>query len=294
MYGAAITAVSCLRANTEAHIAWMVSSKGLPAHDPTEVVTLTAGGGYIGSLCNGILNQHVEFIPGSTRGRLVSIELSGTDALIAGIRDGGIATVAIAPAGALPESLWAALLERRPVMLSATVENGTLDRFTLGPVDDAIDGSGTRSELSAQQLRSCFVPVQRLAVFGNGPIADALTTYATALGWQVAAAGEPERGIGLMNALSHIDSAVIMGHDVESSSRVLEAALESDAGYIGSIGAPRMQDQRADWLAYRGVTDLSRVHGPAGLDIAANNPAEIALSVIAEAVGHHNRHANAE
>jgi xanthine dehydrogenase accessory factor len=294
MYGAAITAVSCLRANTEAHIAWMVSSKGLPAHDPTEVVTLTAGGGYIGSLCNGILNQHVEFIPGSTRGRLVNIELSGTDALIAGIPDGGIATVAIAPAAVLPEPLWAALLERTPVMLSATIENGTLDGFTLGPVDDAIEGSGTRSELSDQQLRSCFVPVQRLAVFGNGPIVDALTTYASALGWQVAAAGEPERGIGLMNALSHIDSAVIMGHDVESSSRVLEAALESDAGYIGSIGAPRMQDQRADWLAYRGVTDLSLVHGPAGLDIAASNSAEIALSVIAEAVGHHNRRASAE
>ena len=294
MYGAAITAVSCLRANTEAHIAWMVSSKGLPAHDPTEVVTLTAGGGYIGSLCNGILNQHVEFIPGSTRGRLVNIKLSGTDALIAGIPDGGIATVAIAPAAVLPEPLWAALLERTPVMLSATIENGTLDGFTLGPVDDAIEGSGTRSELSDQQLRSCFVPVQRLAVFGNGPLVDALTTYASALGWQVAAAGEPERGIGLMNALSRIDSAVIMGHDVESSSRVLEAALESDAGYIGSIGAPRMQDQRADWLAYRGVTDLSRVHGPAGLDIAANSPAEIALSVIAEAVGHHNRRANAE
>ena len=92
-----------------------------------------------------------------------------------------------------------------------------------------------------------------------------------------------------MNTLSHIDSAVIMGHDVESSSRVLEAALESEAGYIGSIGAPRMQDQRADWLAYRGVTDLSRVHGPAGLDIAAKNPAEIALSVIAEAVHYHNK-----
>lgn len=294
MFGAAITAVSCLRANTEAHIAWIVSSTGLPAHDPTEVVTLTAGGGNIGSLCNGLLNQHVEFIPGSTRGRLATIELSGTDALIAGIPDRGTATIAIAPAAVLPEALWAALLERKPVMLVAKVENGILDGFTLDDIDNDIDGSGTRSELSDQQLRSCFVPVQRLAVFGSGPIVEALSTYASALGWQVATAGEPERGIGLMNALSRIDSAVIMGHDVESSSRVLEAALESDAGYIGSIGAPRMQDQRADWLAYRGVTDLSRVHGPAGLDIAAKNPAEIALSVIAEAAGYHNRTADAE
>jgi xanthine/CO dehydrogenase XdhC/CoxF family maturation factor len=36
------------------------------------------------------------------------------------------------------------------------------------------------------------------------------------------------------------------------------------------------------------------VSGPAGLNIAANTPAEIALSVIAEAVGHHNHQAMKE
>jgi xanthine dehydrogenase accessory factor len=45
-----------------------------------------------------------------------------------------------------------------------------------------------------------------------------------------------------------------------------------------------MQQARADWLAYRDITDLSRVHGPAGIDIGADTPAEIALSVLAEAV----------
>jgi len=81
----------------------------------------------------------------------------------------------------------------------------------------------------------------------------------------------------------------VMGHDVEASSTVLAAALESRAGYIGALGSLRMQQNRADWLAYRGITDLSRVHGPAGIDIAARTPAEVAVSILAEAVATLNR-----
>jgi len=75
-----------------------------------------------------------------------------------------------------------------------------------------------------------------------------------------------------------------MGHDVESSSRALASALESRAGYIGALGSMKMQESRADWLAFREITDLSRVHGPAGINIGAKTPGEIALSVLAEAV----------
>jgi len=50
------------------------------------------------------------------------------------------------------------------------------------------------------------------------------------------------------------------------------------------VGSRKMQGDRADWLAYRGVTDLSRVHGPAGLDIGAATPGEIAVSIAAEAI----------
>jgi xanthine dehydrogenase accessory factor len=75
-----------------------------------------------------------------------------------------------------------------------------------------------------------------------------------------------------------------MGHEVEMSSRNLGAALEGSAGYIGALGSMKMQQDRADWLAYQDVTDLSRVFGPAGVDISASSPVEIAISVLAQAI----------
>ena len=87
-----------------------------------------------------------------------------------------------------------------------------------------------------------------------------------------------------MATLSAIDAVVVLGHDVEAAGRGLEAAVKSNAGYIASVGSPRMQELREDWLSYRGVGWDDRIRGPAGFDIGADTPQEIALSIAAEAV----------
>jgi len=76
----------------------------------------------------------------------------------------------------------------------------------------------------------------------------------------------------------------VIGHDDRLTGAALEAALAGPVGYIGSVGPRRLQESRADWLVRRGVEELDRIHGPAGLDIGARTPPEIALSVLAEAL----------
>ncbi len=129
-----------------------------------------------------------------------------------------------------------------------------------------------------------LVPVSRVVISGSGPIAEALSDTFALIGWQPLVFAEVATAAGVMATLASIDAVVVMGHDVETAGRALQAAIQSDAGYIGSIGSPRMQDLRRDWLAYRGVEWDDRVRGPAGLPIGAAGPPEIAISIVAEAI----------
>jgi len=67
---------------------------------------------------------------------------------------------------------------------------------------------------------------------------------------------------------------------------VLEQSLRTTAGYIGMIGSKRKQRLVYDELLEKGFSeaDLKRVHNPIGLDISAETPEEIAVSIVAELI----------
>jgi xanthine dehydrogenase accessory factor len=67
---------------------------------------------------------------------------------------------------------------------------------------------------------------------------------------------------------------------------VLAQALRTEAAYIGMIGSKRKRDAIFTALAKEGFTraDLGRVHSPIGLDIGAETPEEIAVSIVAELI----------
>jgi len=79
---------------------------------------------------------------------------------------------------------------------------------------------------------------------------------------------------------------VTRGHAFDAE--VLAQALRTSAGYIGMIGSSRKRASVYQLLRDQGFTDadLARVHCPIGLDIGAETPEEIAVSITAELVLH--------
>jgi xanthine/CO dehydrogenase XdhC/CoxF family maturation factor len=79
-------------------------------------------------------------------------------------------------------------------------------------------------------------------------------------------------------SLDHIDTAILMTHHLGHNRYYLSQVVEAAVSYIGLLG-PRARRDRL--LGEIGAKDV-HVHGPAGLDIGAEMPESIALSIIAE------------
>ncbi|EIK97167.1 xanthine dehydrogenase accessory factor [Pseudomonas sp. M47T1] len=146
-------------------------------------------------------------------------------------------------------------------------------------------------------------PPQRLVVFGAGHDVQPLVRMACELGWRVtvvdgrahfaraerfplaeavicAPAGEP-----LPPALKLDGAAVaIMTHSLTQDFHWLQAALASQATYIGQLG-PRDRTQRllADMNPSR-LAALPRLHYPMGLDLGGDSPESVAMAILAEIV----------
>ena len=146
------------------------------------------------------------------------------------------------------------------------------------------------------------LPAPRLVVFGLSPVAQALTRVAHAMGYSVdavdaaadrAAFPEADRvftsvGETLLRQRSAGGAtvAVAIATMGEGDEDALRAALELEPGYIGLVASRRRFAAIREALVAGGTpaAALDLVKCPAGLDIGAHSPAEIAVSIMAELV----------
>jgi xanthine dehydrogenase accessory factor len=151
-------------------------------------------------------------------------------------------------------------------------------------------------------------PPVSLVVFGAGPDALAIVDTARGLGWRTEVIDPQARPASLMRfaradkvtlarpetvaervTITRHTLALLMSHNYVHDRTMLKFLLTSPARYIGLLGPQKRTERMLQQLAANGEYhvalkdgDRARLYAPVGLDIGANTPAEIALSVIAE------------
>ncbi len=143
----------------------------------------------------------------------------------------------------------------------------------------------------------------RVVIFGAAEAAEHLCAYGRQLGWRTTvvdargALATPERIPSadeivkawpdeVADRIDERTAVVTLSHEERLDIPAVAAALERHARYIGAVGAKRTQERRRAALAEQGFSDeeLSRIHGPAGIDLGGRAPAQVALAIAAEIV----------
>jgi xanthine/CO dehydrogenase XdhC/CoxF family maturation factor len=142
-------------------------------------------------------------------------------------------------------------------------------------------------------------------IFGGGFDARPVSELAKNMGWSVTVSDEcvahiapvffPGADRVSLCHREHIErefnitpytACLLMSHNYEYDRDVLKKILSSASPYIGILGPRKRFDKMIDEFTRQGIIitadQMHRIHSPVGLDIGAETPDEIALSIIAE------------
>lgn len=131
-----------------------------------------------------------------------------------------------------------------------------------------------------------YLPKPHLVLVGHGPVVETLATLGRAADFSVVTLGEDPIEAGLTQlGLSQRSSVVVATHG-DFDEDVLDRILRTDAGYVSLVASRRRAAVILDRLKLLGVPpeSLGRLKAPAGLDIGAVTPEEIAVSILAEII----------
>jgi xanthine dehydrogenase accessory factor len=282
-------------------IATVESAWGSAPRRPGSHLAVRADGAFTGSVSGGcvegdvIIEAQALLAQGSGQ-RLLEYGVADETAWQVGLACGGRISIRLQrlAADGYPPALVARLTEAARIGHSETV--------LTDPETGQSRASSAQETPPENLLSRDWPPPRRLAIIGAVHIAQALVPLAHGLGIAPTIIdprtlfATEDRFAGLVldrrwpdEALAdwapNAASAVVaLTHDPKLDDAALAAALASPAFYVAALGSRKNHAKRLERLAALGIADndLARIHGPAGLAIGAQGPAEIALSIAAQ------------
>jgi xanthine dehydrogenase accessory factor len=174
-----------------------------------------------------------------------------------------------------------AMADGEPRLFSLSPEANQKPRPGMVALQMTCDSGGT-VEIYVEPV----LPIPRLILFGATPAVEALARIGEAMGYRI------ERGPEASLKGAHVLVGTMGDEDLE----VLQKVLRAEPAYVGVIASRKRIDQVRETLIACGLprAAVERVHAPAGLDIGARAPEEIAVSVMAQIVQERRRQKNAD
>ena len=224
--------------------------------------------------------------------------------------------------GSTPRQVGTKMLIRRDGTILGTVGGGALEVAIIEAALEALSEGkprlvhyGLRADQHEQDLGVCggdldvfidvIVPQATLLLIGAGHVAVPLAEMARMLGFRIVVFDDraeyanrdrfpqadevlvDEFGAGLRKLdITQNTWVVIATRSHESDAAALRAVIGSPAAYIGLLGSRRKVSLIFKALREAGVGEeqLARVYAPVGLDLGADTPEEIAVSIMAEMI----------
>jgi xanthine dehydrogenase accessory factor len=206
---------------------------------------------------------------------------------------GWIGGVACAQQTAISEAT-AALESGEPQLVGIAIDPETVDRPGLEAFPMRCHSEGVL-ELFIEPVN----PTPTLLIVGNSPVARSLARLAGELAVDVTLVdpdADPDDAHDVVTATDPdalVDAAgpaplVVVASMGQYDARGVAAGIRADAPYIGLVASDargtEVTDRAAELLGVDPDTVAAAVTTPAGVDIAAHSPAEIAISILAEVV----------
>jgi len=309
------TALRWLNEGRNVALATVVKTWGSAPRPVGSQLVVDGDMGFEGSVSGGcvegaVILEAVESMGDGTC-RVLSFGVSDDTAFEVGLACGGQIEVMVEPIGIGQgptlenlQSLVAARAARQPVVYEVntkTWERRLIERDKAEEATEALFRSD-KSTREGDVFRGVHNPPLRLVLVGAVHIAQPLVKMARLAGYDIVLSdprdsfasqdrfpdedfldGWPDEALAAYG-LDTRTAVVTLSHDPKIDTPALQAALASEAFYIGALGSTRTHAKRVAALeeAGLGAEAIARIDGPVGLDIGAASPAEIAVSIMGE------------